>query len=106
MLEPTRLPEFLKELAIANVRGFTVSEDGRLWRGLYPYLYTLAIVRAPLLTFDIDRWCYDDPEIAIRCFEAWDGQGDPPDGWIKHVNTNRCRPDGDPNKETIGWPEA
>jgi len=105
MLDAGRLHRWLENLALANVQEFTLSDDARLWRGLAPYLYTLAIVQAPVLTYDIDRWCFDDPELARRCLAAWDGRGDPPDGWIKHVNTNRCRLNGDPTKETIGWPE-
>lgn len=106
MLESGGLRGFLEGLALARVQEFTISESGQVWRGLMPYLYTLAIVRAPVPTFDIDRWCFDDPDLARRCFADWDGQGDPPDGWIKHFNTNRCRPDGDPARESIGWPKS
>lgn len=30
-------------------------------------------------------WCYSDLAVARAAFEAWDGTGDPADGWVKSV---------------------
>lgn len=46
-------------------------------------------------------WCYPDARVAIAAAMAWDGEGDPPDGWIKEVGTERRRVDGDPAQEYI-----
>lgn len=52
-----------------------------------------------------DGWCYPDRELALVAAIAWDGKGDPMDGWIKHIRSNRCRVNGDPARESIGWPK-
>lgn len=45
-------------------------------------------------------YCYPwTPEGAIAAARHWDGEGDPPDGWIKEVGTERRRIDGDPARE-------
>lgn len=54
-------------------------------------------------TYD-EGWCYPDRSMALRAAQAWNGEGDPPDGWIKQVPTGRCRVNGDPNRESKGWP--
>jgi len=37
---------------------------------------------------------------AFVAFEAWGGDGEP-EGWHRHVPSNRRRPDGDPSREYI-----
>jgi hypothetical protein len=53
-------------------------------------------------------WCYSGQGarmLAILAALAWDGSPDTePTGWIKEITSGRCRPDGDPERETIGWP--
>lgn len=44
-------------------------------------------------------WCYPNPAVAVLAAEAWDGEGDPPDGWVKEVGTERRRVGGDPERE-------
>lgn len=51
-----------------------------------------------------DGWCYPDRALALRAAQEWNGRGDPLDGWVKHISTGRCRVDGDPARESIGWP--
>lgn len=48
-----------------------------------------------------DGWCYNDPAIAIAAAVAWDGDGDPPDGWHRQISTGRRRPDGEPGREYV-----
>lgn len=48
-----------------------------------------------------DAWCYATPVEAIAACEAWDGEGDPPVGWFRHIGTGRRRPDGDPAREYV-----
>lgn len=99
----TKAQAWLTDLIMARVFAMELSDDKRTWWALMPFIYTTAIIRGRVFEWYSDRWCFDDAETAKRCFSAWDGQGDPPDGWIKHWETNRCRPDGDPARETIGW---
>lgn len=44
-------------------------------------------------------WCYQNRERALEAVRTWDGNGDPPDGWIKEVGTERRRVNGDPARE-------
>lgn len=46
-----------------------------------------------------NSFCYPTRASALAAASIWDGQGDAPDGWIKHVNSYRYRPDGDPKHE-------
>ncbi len=45
-------------------------------------------------------YCYHDTAKAVVQALAWDGSGDP-EGWYRHINTGRRRPDGDPAKEYV-----
>lgn len=63
------------------------------------------------LHFGLDRtgpwsnYCYHDEQSAVDAMNAFDPERDQePDGWIKHVDSNRCRPDGTAASESIGWP--
>jgi hypothetical protein len=77
--------------------------DGR-YACIYPLMFTYAIVTVQdgdMATIE-DRWCYYNYATARAALDDWDGT-DEPSGWHKHPRTNRCRIDGDPEKETIGW---
>ncbi len=39
------------------------------------------------------NYCYHHMDRAHECFLSWDGEGDPPEGWYKHIETARRRPD-------------
>ena len=43
-------------------------------------------------------YCYSTPAKAIEAAKAWDGEGDPMDGWHRNPQTGRRRTDGDPDK--------
>lgn len=47
-------------------------------------------------------YCYHNTPKAIEQANIWDGKGDP-EGWYRHINTGRRRPDGDPEKEYIDF---
>lgn len=46
-------------------------------------------------------WCYESPLRALEAARAWDGKGDPLDGWHRHVQSGRRREGGDPAKEYV-----
>lgn len=46
------------------------------------------------------RYCYADEALALAALSKWDGNGDP-EGWHRHPDTSRRRPDGDPALEYI-----
>lgn len=86
-------------------------EDGREIV-VYPMLYTLRLCVGPVGDGYERAWCYEPrPKYGVPALiaaEMWDGEGDPPDGWIKEVGTERRRPDGDPAREFVAgdgeWP--
>jgi hypothetical protein len=48
------------------------------------------------------HYCYTTPGEAIIAAEDWDpAQHKEPDGWFRHADTGRRRPDGDRTKEYI-----
>lgn len=49
----------------------------------------------------LDAYCYDSRERAIEAAKVWTGEGDPLEGWNRHPNSGRRRPDGDPAKEHV-----
>lgn len=50
-----------------------------------------------------DAFCYADKATCMRAAAAWDGTGDPPDGWHRNPMTGRRRAGGDPTKEARFW---
>lgn len=72
---------------------------------VYPMLFTDRVCIGLTGEHGYDRaWCYPKEHpmgrsIATAAAEEWDGEGDPPEGWIKEVGTERRRPDGDPARE-------
>lgn len=45
-------------------------------------------------------YCYHDHDAAWRCALGWDGQ-DEPEGWYRHLQSGRRRPDGTAASEFI-----
>lgn len=78
-----------------------LAPDGRRI-AVTPLMYTAAIMigRPHQLTWYDDRWCYHTVPAALAAARAWDGTGEP-DGWHRHPDTGRRRPDGDPTREEI-----
>jgi len=48
----------------------------------------------------LDGYCFHDADAAWRAVLGWDGQGDP-EGWVRHINSDRRRPDGTPESEYV-----
>jgi len=46
-------------------------------------------------------WCYADHGDGWRAALGWNGEGDPPDGWHRHLETARRRQDGTAATEYI-----
>lgn len=77
-------------------------EDGRTVSVLQ-MIYSRRITIGTGLFYD-DGWCYPNDlgvPFVLAAAEDWDGDGDPPHGWIKNVSTGRFRPGGDPTKEYV-----
>lgn len=67
---------------------------------VYPMMFTARLCVGLQDDYGYSRaWCYPSAGRAIMAASEWDGEGDPPDGWIKEVGTERRREGGDPNKE-------
>lgn len=57
-----------------------------------------AVVQRAIKTHSVRLGC----PFVIAAAKAWDGTGDPPDGWIKQqLSTGRRRTNGDPAKEFV-----
>lgn len=46
------------------------------------------------------NYCFHDSYQAWRSALGWDGEGDP-EGWVRHIETARRRPDGDAEREYV-----
>jgi hypothetical protein len=49
----------------------------------------------------LDQWEYDTQGAAMSAAVSWDGGTEEPDGWTRHPETGRRRPDGDASKEYV-----
>ena len=47
-----------------------------------------------------EKWTFATMDQAIDAFHVWTGKGEP-QGWIRHIPSNRRRERGDPKLETI-----
>ncbi len=101
----------MTETQLQHVRGlqafpsapYRVFEDGTaVW--VHPMTFgkgRLCIGHADDPTGYNDGYCYGSIEAAFRSADAWDGQGDPPVGWHRHIQSGRRRENGDPATEYI-----
>lgn len=63
---------------------------------------TFTFADNPYPEFGFDGcWCYPTVGDALAAQAAWDGEGDPPVGWIREPRSGRRRPDGDPDREYV-----
>ncbi len=76
-------------------------EDGR-YITLTPQLYgtLLTLSQAGNEYGYSEAYTYDNPEKAVASYEAWEGNGEP-NGWIRHIPSNRRRPNGDAAQEHV-----
>lgn len=77
--------------------------DAGLFIGLIPQIFNLKVVVGKL-EFKSDGYDdgfeFTDTEAAIAAFLEWNGTGDP-EGWIRHPDTGRRRPNGDLSREFV-----
>jgi len=111
----THLPEICtpEELAwLANMAGKNgYIAPAPMGNGRYccivPFAFTFGIISGRM--FDdwgyADRWCFADLGKALTALFDWAGkdfEGEP-QGWHRHPDSGRRRPDGDPNQEYINF---
>ena len=49
-----------------------------------------------------DRWCFSSLAKAVQALDDWNGEeGTEPQGWHRHPDTGRRRPDGDATREYV-----
>lgn len=67
-------------------------DDGRCLV-LYPMTFGKArLCVGPVgSSFLDDFFCYANPELGLLALMKWDGHGDPPDGWHRHLASARRR---------------
>jgi hypothetical protein len=99
MCETEKIFEFLKSMGYTDP---CVLPDGR-FAAVLPLMFTAAIItcsREHLRTGIDERWCFHDKNKALESLRKWNGTGDP-EGWHRHIPSNRRRTDGDPLREYI-----
>jgi len=52
-------------------------------------------------TLVFNNWCYEDEQSATAALEKME-DGHEPEGWFRHIETGRRRPNGNPEKEYRG----
>lgn len=78
--------------------------NGR-WCAIAPFMFTTAIITGRMGDNwgYADRWCFADIGKALHALFDWaakDFEGEP-QGWHRHPDTGRRRPDGDADQEYI-----
>lgn len=76
--------------------------DGRL-ACIQPFIFTAGIITLDPRTYEQEydeRYCYHSIAEAKTALAAWKGTGEP-NGWHRHLPSNRRRMDGDPAKEYV-----
>lgn len=69
---------------------------------LAPLMFTTAIVSECHLTGYEQRWCYTSYGEAEQALAAWSGaDGSEPEGWHRHPQSGRRRPNGDASLEYV-----
>lgn len=48
-------------------------------------------------------YAYVPANKAVEAARAWSGEGDPQDGWHRHMQSGRRREGGDPDRESVRW---
>lgn len=95
---------FLQRLCLEN--GYRAAKPLPARPGFYAcicdFIYTTAILYGELGdAFGYrDRWCFHDLRTAVAAYAAWDGEGEP-QGWHRHPDSGRRRPDGDAAREYL-----
>lgn len=76
--------------------------DETRYVAIVPFLFTWGLIVGPTrctLGYD-DRWCYRTLSLALAAATVWDGTGEP-QGWHRHPDSGRRRPDGDPTRQYV-----
>lgn len=77
--------------------------DGR-FAYVFRFMFTVAILVTDERNIRYgysDRWCYESMTDAIAALEEWDGTTAEPEGWHRHPDSGRRRPNGDAAKEYV-----
>lgn len=70
---------------------------------IYKFMYTTAILSGLNDIGYEDRWCYHTKEAALEALLDWAAHPEQaePEGWHRHPDSGRRRPDGDKKLEYI-----
>lgn len=85
--------EFTREKRMTEIEALAVRvlEDGRELAAqgmIYTWRLTIG---PPGSMFVDDFYCYDNAADCVAAVESWDGSGDPPGPWHRHLRTARRR---------------
>jgi hypothetical protein len=97
MVHPQRVHRFPDDYAFSPEKGVLLRRQfGKRHCDLVPRPRERAALR-----MGDDRWTYPSVGDAIAALTRWDGEGDPPNGWIRHRPSGRRRPDGTAGSEYV-----
>jgi hypothetical protein len=75
------------------------------WVAIYQFMFTAAILKGDMFDDDSykDRWCFSSFGKAAVALAVWTAKGfeGEPQGWHRHPDSGRRRPDGDASQEYI-----
>ena len=75
--------------------------DGR-WIGVKAQVFNAVLITGLDAVGAAEEYSYPDLVQALVAYTLWNFPDEPePDGWIRHVPSNRRRPDGDVSREYI-----
>lgn len=96
MMSPLEQAGFLTSLMSEGYTNLRPIDEGRSWAGLFRFMFTTAIIvgRMGDTCGYAQHWCFDDEAKAREALEKWDGTGDP-EGWHRHLPSNRRRHNGE-----------
>jgi hypothetical protein len=98
MTVPDRLTSRAAEIGALHLRELPDGREVAVVAVLFGF--RVCVGEAGADTYD-DAYCFRDLRTAVASVDSWTGEGDLPDGWHRHIGSDRRRPDGDPSREYI-----
>lgn len=98
--------------AVARAAPGDVTRDGAIYQRsvcdgmeicVFPRMFNAILTygRADDQCGYITHWCYETPGQAVQAAEEWSAVDGEPEGWFRHSQTGRRRPNGDPEQEYV-----
>ena len=104
--EQLDLEHFIDFLVEGKYRDIVIINN-KYYAAILPFVFTHAIIIGHLGDYDGygNRWCYANYAKALKGLKEWEEAkfAGEPQGWHRHPDSGRRRPDGDAEKEYINF---